>query len=222
MLYLFLLLLSLDILYLCFQHTTIPSHQLGTTTNHFEMKRLFIAIKIEPDQSFMEIYTKLTSNLSYENIRFAEIKNLHLTLRFIGETEENKIPDIDRVMNKMAETAKSFTLNINRTGVFGSSYNPKVLWFGIDTIEQLMQLHTAIELNLSKVGFYPDRQNFVPHLTLSRIKQLKDLKLFQKIINEYRDKEIMKQEVQSFSLIESILMKEGPIYNTLSSYTLQK
>ena len=186
------------------------------------MKRLFIAIKIEPDQSFMEIYTKLTSNLSYENIRFAEIKNLHLTLRFIGETEENKIPDIDRVMNKMAETAKSFTLNINRTGVFGSSYNPKVLWFGIDTIEQLTQLHTAIELNLSKVGFYPDRQNFVPHLTLSRIKQLKDLKLFQKIINEYRDKEIMKQEVQSFSLIESILMKEGPIYNTLSSYTLQK
>lgn len=192
------------------------------TTNHFEMKRLFIAIKIEPDQSFMEIYHKLTSNLSYENIRFAEMKNLHLTLRFIGETEENKITDIDRVMNKTAETAKAFTLNINRTGVFGSSYNPKVLWFGIDHAEQLTHLHTAIELNLSRIGFYPDRQNFVPHLTLSRIKQLKDLKLFQKIINEFREKEIMKQEVQSFSLIESILMKEGPIYNTLNSYTLQK
>ena len=186
------------------------------------MKRLFIAIKIEPNPSFIAIYTELTSNLRYENLRFAEMKNLHLTLRFIGETEENKIPDIDRMLNKTAETAKSFMLNINKTGVFGSSYNPKVLWFGIDPDERLTLLHTTIERNLSKVGFYPDRQNFVPHLTLARIKKLKDLKLFQKIVGEFREKAIMRQDVPSFSLIESILMKEGPIYNTLNSYSLQK
>jgi 2'-5' RNA ligase len=186
------------------------------------MKRLFIAIKIEPDPAFIAVYNQLTSNLSYENIRFAEVKNLHLTLRFIGETEENKIPDIDRMMNKSAEKAKSFIMNVNRTGVFGSSYNPKVVWFGIDPNEYLTHLHTAIELNLSKVGFYQDRQNFVPHLTLTRIKKLKDLKLFQKILDDFREKEIMKQDVQSFSLIESTLKKEGPIYTTLNSYTLQK
>ena len=186
------------------------------------MKRLFIAIKIEPDPLFIAIYTELTANLRYENLRFAEMKNLHLTLRFIGETEENKIPDIDRMLNKTAETAKSFMLNINKTGIFGSSYNPKVLWFGIDPDEHLTLLHAAIERNLSKVGFYPDRQNFVPHLTLARIKKLKDLKLFQKIVGAFREKEIMQQDVPSFSLIESILMKEGPIYNTLNSYSLQK
>ena len=186
------------------------------------MKRLFIAIKIVPDPSFIEIYNDLTSRLQYEHFRFAEINNLHLTLRFIGETLEDKIPDIDRMLNKTAQTAKAFTLNINKTRVFGSAYNPKVVWFGIDHNEQLTHLHTAIELNLSKVGFFPDRQNYIPHLTLTRIRQLKDLKLFQKIIFEFREKEIMKQDVPSFSLIESTLLKEGPIYNTLNSYALQK
>ena len=186
------------------------------------MKRLFIAIKIVPDQSFTEIYRELIAKLSYENLRFVEPEKLHLTLRFLGETEEEKIPDIDRLMKKSAEANKAFTLNIKNAGVFGSSYNPRVIWFGIDHNEALTHLHTRIETNLTKVGFFPDRQNFVPHLTLSRIKQLKDLKLFQKIIGGFREKEIMKQDVLEFSLIESILMKEGPIYNTLNSYTLQK
>jgi 2'-5' RNA ligase len=126
------------------------------------------------------------------------------------------------MMQKSAGTAKAFTLNIRNTGVFGSSYNPRVVWFGIDHNEFLTHLHTRIELDLTKVGFYPDRQNYVPHLTLSRIKQLKDGKLFQRIINDFREIEIMKQEVSSFSLIESILLKEGPIYQILSTYTLQK
>jgi 2'-5' RNA ligase len=186
------------------------------------MKRLFIAIKIEPDQRFIEIYQDLISRLNYENLRFVEPGNLHLTLRFLGETEETKIPDIDRILTKSAAAAKAFTLNINQTGVFGSSYNPRVVWFGIDQNELLTLLHTRIESDLKKVGFFPDRQNFVPHLTLSRVKQLKDLKLFQKTIGEFREKEIMKQEVQSFSLIESILKKEGPVYQTLNSYMLQK
>lgn len=186
------------------------------------MKRLFIAIKIEPNKSFIEIYNELISRLKFENLRFAEMNNLHLTLRFIGDTAENKISDIDRMLNKTIVTAKSFTLNINRTGIFGSSYNPRVVWFGIDQNEKLTYLQKTIELNLSKVGLFPDRQNFVPHLTLTRIKQLKDLKLFQKVISEFREKEIMKQDVQSFSLIESTLMKDGPVYNTLFSYLLQK
>ena len=186
------------------------------------MKRLFIAIRVVPDQSFTTIYRELIEKLSYENLRFVEPEKLHLTLRFLGDTEEKKIPDIDRLMKKSAEVNKAFTLNINNAGVFGSSYNPRVIWFGIDHNEDLIQLHARIETDLTKVGFFSDRQNFVPHLTLSRVKQLKDLKLFQKIIGEFREKEIMKQEVLEFSLIESILMKEGPIYNTLNSYNLQK
>lgn len=186
------------------------------------MKRLFIAIKIVPDQSFNEIYHELISRLRYENLRFVEPDKLHLTLRFLGDTDEKKIPDIDRLMKKSAEMNKAFTLNINNTRIFGSTYNPRVIWFGIDHNADLTHLHTRIETDLTKVGFFPDHQNYVPHLTLSRIKQLKDLKLFQKTIFEFGEKEIMKQNVKEFSLIESILLKEGPIYNTLHSYILQE
>ncbi|MDP4291202.1 MAG: RNA 2',3'-cyclic phosphodiesterase [Bacteroidota bacterium] len=186
------------------------------------MKRLFIAIKIEPDPSFTEIYHELISKLEYEHLRFVEPDKMHLTLRFLGDTEEDKIPDIDRLMKKSASMIKPFTLNINNTGVFGSSYNPRVIWFGIDHSEQLTHLHTRIEMDLTKVGFYPDRQNFVPHLTLSRVKKLKDVKLFQSIIADFREARIMKQEVTAFSLYESVLTREGPLYYTLGTYSLKK
>ncbi|NWJ52707.1 MAG: RNA 2',3'-cyclic phosphodiesterase [Bacteroidetes bacterium] len=185
------------------------------------MKRLFIAIKIEPDERFLQIYNHLNSSLKYESLRFIEIDKIHLTLRFLGETPEVKIVEIDRILSEVTYTVNAFSLNINRVGVFGSSYNPRVLWMGIDKDEPLILLHKIIERNLSRIGFYPDRQNFVPHLTLTRIKQLKDLKLFQKIISPYKDVEIMSQSITSFTLYESILKPQGPTYIALNRFQLK-
>jgi 2'-5' RNA ligase len=186
------------------------------------MKRLFVAIKIEPDERFLQIYNQLNSSLKYESFRFVEIDKLHLTLRFLGETPEVKIIEIEKVLSEVADKANAFSLNINRIGIFGSSYNPRVLWVGIDKDDTLSLLHKNIEKKLSKIGFYSDRQNFVPHLTLTRIKQLKDLKLFQKIIAPYKETEIMIQPVTSFSLYESILKPQGPTYIRLNRFLLKK
>ena len=164
------------------------------------MKRLFIAIKIEPDERFLQIYNHLNSSLKYESLRFFEI---------------------DKILSEVTDKVNAFSLNINRVGVFGSSYNPRVLWMGIDKDEPLILLHKSIERNLSRIGFYPDRQNFVPHLTLTRIKQLKDLKLFQKIISPYKDVEIMSQPITSFTLYESILKPQGPTYIALNQFQLK-
>lgn len=185
------------------------------------MKRLFVAIKIEPDERFLQIYNHLNGSLKYESLRFAEIDKIHLTLRFLGETPEVKIAEIDKILSAVAEKTSPFSLNINRIGVFGSSYNPRVLWIGIDKDEPLTQLHKNIEKNLARIGFYSDRQNFVPHLTLTRIKKLKDLKLFQKIIAPYKEVEIMSQSVTSFTLYESILKPQGPTYIPLNIYQIK-
>jgi len=185
------------------------------------MKRLFVAIKIEPDDRFLQIYNQLSGSLKYESLRFVEIDKIHLTLRFLGETLEDKIGGIDKKLSEVADKANAFSLNINKIGVFGSSYNPRVLWMGIDKDEPLTLLHKNIEKNLSRIGFYTDRQNFVPHLTLTRIKQLKDLKLFQKIITPFKDVEIMSQPITSFTLYESILKPQGPTYIVLNRYQLK-
>ena len=185
------------------------------------MKRLFVAIKIEPDERFLQIYNHLNGSLKYESLRFVEIDKIHLTLRFLGETPETKIIELDKILSEVADKTNAFSLNINRIGVFGSSYNPRVLWMGIDNDAPLALLHKNIEKNLSRIGFYSDRQNFVPHLTLTRIKQLKDLKLFQKIIAPYKEVEVMSQPITSFTLYESILKPKGPTYISLNRFQLK-
>ena len=52
------------------------------------MKRLFVALKINPDQNFLEVYDKLKSSLRHEKIKWVEMQNLHLTLKFFGDTDD--------------------------------------------------------------------------------------------------------------------------------------
>ena len=67
-----------------------------------------------------------------------------------------------------------------------------------------------------------DRQNFVPHLTVTRIKQLKDKELFFDIISEYKDEFIQDLKVEEIILFESILERSGAVYNIVERFPLKK
>ena len=112
-------------------------------------------------------------------------------------------------------------LDIRNTGIFGSSYKPRVIWFGIEKNEQLTGLASEVLNAMDKIGFKRDRQNFVPHLTVGRIKYI-DLKIsFQQVIDKYKVTEIQKQEVTGFYLYESILRPQGPEYKVIKRFELK-
>jgi RNA 2',3'-cyclic 3'-phosphodiesterase len=184
------------------------------------MKRLFAAIKIQPSQEFVRVIHKLREELKHDRIKWVEADNMHLTLKFFGETDELRIPSIQKALQSAALKSGKFTMKISRTGIFGSRYDPKVVWFGIDPEPKLGQLATNTLNELQTAGWNPDRQNFVPHLTIGRIKELKDKALFQLVIDKYRDVFIQDQEVSEIVLYESILRKEGPLYIKIASYNL--
>ena len=81
-------------------------------------------------------------------------------------------------------------------------------------------LSKNIITELAKVGWEPDRQNFVPHLTIGRIKELKDKTFFQQIISKYHTVEIQEELVLEVILYESILRREGPLYVKIISFKL--
>jgi 2'-5' RNA ligase len=186
------------------------------------MKRLFAAIKIEPDPEFLDQFHEFKYRLQHERIKWVEEQNIHITLKFFGETEEKRIPDINRVLEEVAADINVFSFSLQKLGVFGSSYDPRVVWVGIDPYADLASIMKILREKLSVIGFEPDRQNLVPHLTLGRIKFLKDKKLFQQIIDQ--NKKISSQEitVDRFILFESILKKEGPVYLALQSFPFRK
>jgi RNA 2',3'-cyclic 3'-phosphodiesterase len=186
------------------------------------MKRLFAAIKINPSPEFVRVLNLLSGELRHERIKWVEPGNIHITLKFFGETDEIQIPVINKALQAAAGQSAGFTMKINRTGIFGSRYDPRVIWFGIDPEPLLERLASNTLSELQKAGWEPDRQNFVAHLTIGRIKELKDKALFQKVIDKYRDVSIQEQEVSEFILYESILQREGPIYVKLASFSLSK
>jgi len=182
------------------------------------MKRLFAAIRITPDKEFIARYHQLQSQLRYEKIKWVEDHNIHITLKFFGETEEKRIPEINQALQKVADQTKTFQLSLMGLGIFGSSYNPKVIWTGIQPYDELVEIMKKTQTEMKACGYEPDRQNLVPHLTLGRIKYLSDRHLFQTTIDEFKGIPSAPLNPTSFHLFESILKKEGPTYIVLKTF----
>jgi 2'-5' RNA ligase len=186
------------------------------------MKRLFAALKIHLDAEFLVIYRKLKHELRHEQIKWAEDHNIHVTLKFFGETEEQRIPEISSVLKKRALTTTSICLQLAGLGIFGSFYAPKVIWLGIEPYKELSTLMKSIHGDLQIIGFEPDRQNLVPHLTLGRIKFLRDKIMFNRTVDQFKTISSSPVSVGEMILYESILRREGPEYISLEKFPFIK
>jgi 2'-5' RNA ligase len=184
------------------------------------MKRLFAAVKIHPSPEFLKMYNTLRANLRFADIKWVKPEIIHVTLKFFGETEERKIPEISKVLKTVAGRHERFTAELVNVGIFGSTYDPRVIWFGMQKAEPLKLLGEDVLRSVEQIGWERDRQNFVPHLTIARIKQVPDKKLFQQFIDENRNAFIQEVSVAEFHLYESILLREGPVYKVLETYEL--
>jgi len=185
-------------------------------------KRLFAAIKIVPDKIFMDQLHELQMQLVHEKIKWVEENNIHVTLKFFGDTDERKIPEIGGVLKKVAGGNPAFGFRLRSMGVFGSRYDPRVIWVGIQPYDHLVKLMKELHTELKTIGYEPDRQNLIPHLTIGRIKGLKDKQLFQLTIEKYREIETPEKLATEIILYESILKSDGPVYLAQGTFSFQK
>jgi RNA 2',3'-cyclic 3'-phosphodiesterase len=182
------------------------------------MKRLFAAVKIDPGEEFLEGFREMKSAFSHEPVKWVEEHNIHITLKFFGDTEEAKISAIARELGEVSSGTKGFVLRLKNLGIFGSAYDPRVIWVGIEPYDKLSALMKEIRDRMEQIGLAADRQNLVPHLTLGRIKFLRNKELFRKTLDCFRSIESNEIAVGNFFLYESTLTKEGPVYKALQSF----
>ena len=183
------------------------------------MKRLFIAIDIIPDNNFCVLYAKLKSNSTkLDKINWVQPDLMHLTLKFLGETPENKIPYILQGMESAILGISHFELKIGTIGAFGSRYQPRVLWFGIDKSDMLEQIYIQIQKEMRKLDFKYDFGNFVPHITIARINKIDNKQKFWNFIESMQIPFIQKIEVSKIILYESILNEHVPTYNAIKEF----
>ncbi|MCX6234646.1 MAG: RNA 2',3'-cyclic phosphodiesterase [Bacteroidetes bacterium] len=185
------------------------------------MKRIFTAIDIQPSPNFLNIFYDLKSKLRDDKIKWVEIENIHITLKFFGETHEEKIQTISLALKDAASKSQPFDLTLSHVGVFGGFYKPRVVWIGIERSEELLILANNIMTNLQNIG-YSGEEEFTPHLTIGRIKYITDKRYFSQVIEKQKDVFIQKSSVENIHLYESILRSEGPIYSAIKSFPLFK
>ncbi len=186
------------------------------------MKRLFAAIKVIPDENFLKSYESLRHALQLEKISWVKPENFHMTLKFLGKTPDEKLPAIQTALQKAASQTPPFSMNMEGTGIFGSSYNPRVIWFGVNDDIAIRMLGEAVLNELHTAGFPRDRQNFVPHLTIGRMKKIEHKKMFQEAIAVHRHDFLQEITVEKIILYESLLKPAGVVYRSITEFPLGK
>ncbi len=180
--------------------------------------RGFIAFEISPTPAIKEIYRKLRQ--SGANIKFVELHNLHVTLRFLGDTEDILLPELIDIMKQSIETVDPFTLILQGIGVFPNTNYIKVLWIGLQQAEPLEEIASAIETYLPKLGFKTEKRSFSPHLTIGRVRSARNKENLLNLLKAHRQNEFGTQPVETIKLMKSDLTPKGPVYSTLSEIAL--
>jgi 2'-5' RNA ligase len=149
-------------------------------------------------------------------------QSIHLTLKFLGNISEDRIPDIKNCMSTAADGIVPFTVNVRGTGVFPNLNYPRVIWLGLeDKTDSLFRLQKGIDGCLSKIGFEAEERGFTPHLTVGRIKSLRGKNQLIRTIHIYRDIEAGKIVVDKINLMRSQLNPAGAIYAVLGEVGLK-
>jgi len=179
------------------------------------MKRLFIAIKIKETDELKKIFDDIRKNLSHEKIKWVESSNFHLTLIFLGNTDEKLISGISELMDRITFKFESYILSLVSVGVFKSIKVPNAIWLGIKKIRTMDEIKADIDRAMKDLGFIVEDREFKPHLTIGRPKNISDKYNLRQIIEKYKDKKIGDQLIEEIILYESILTPVGPIYKAL-------
>jgi 2'-5' RNA ligase len=171
--------------------------------------RVFISLEI-PDNIREEIL-RMQKILPKFSGKITEPENLHLTLKFLGEISEQ---EVEKVKSKLKEIKlKKFESELVNLGVFDKNYI-RIIWVYLDNCNKLQE-----EIDLKLENLFPKEKRFMSHLTIARVKQVKDRKKFLQELNKIKIKNI-KFSISSFFLKKSILTKEKPVYETIEEYNL--
>ena len=179
-----------------------------------EMMRSFIAFDIENDsvlRRMTEAQALLTE--SGADLKLVEPKNIHVTLRFLGDITPNTVEKIFEEMK--AVQFIPFNIKIQGVGAFPTSRYARVVWAGIsEGASELRSIFSQLEPRLCGLGFSPDPKGFSPHLTIARVRSGRNKNELSRVIDENSGFEFGTIRGECLRLKRSVLTPKGPIYST--------
>ena len=190
--------------------------------------RLFIATSLTPDilQEIDSLLQELSNSVERKIVKWVKSSSIHITLKFLGDTPSEKVPDIQKAMDEVTRKFSPFPVSIEGLGCYPNRNRPRVIWIGVvEETGTLLALHEQLERGIVALGFSKEKRAFHPHLTLGRVRrrtQNADIKSLSRYLNDLPDLAIGSQDFDNISLIKSDLQPAGPVYTKLHSSLLRK
>lgn len=186
--------------------------------------RLFVAIELDSDllQALGDLQMQLRKR-GLDGLRWTRSEGIHLTLKFLGETPEARVPAIVEAVTKGAAGHRKQTLSLGKLGTFGGGRNPRVLWVDLEgDLDALAALQASVDDQLTVIGFEEETRRFNPHLTLARVRPETARDLAEPIARAIEATAVPRAEVAAdeVSLMQSTLGRGGAVYNRLHSAPL--
>jgi 2'-5' RNA ligase len=184
--------------------------------------RTFIAISL-PSAVLVGV-EKLIRSLQTDlgEVHWVEPKNLHVTLKFLGDTPLNDLPQLIQAVTQSVQQIDSFDLTFQGFGVFPSRESPKIIWIGCrEGSEELRQLAESINDGLIPLGFPKEHRRFSPHLTIGRIKKAAQDLSVMPILDEQQDRQFGFCSVSEVQIFSSEPTRRGPLYDELAAIPLR-
>ena len=152
--------------------------------------------------------------------RWVRPEGMHLTLRFIGETDGRGATDLDTTLEDLDRPA--FEMALTGIGHFSSKARHRALWAGVEAGNALEQLHARVEWAAQRAGFEPEGRKFKPHVTLARFKGREGVFDLSRYLEDNATFATEPFFVEALTLFESHLSQEGAHYVALKDYPLLK
>jgi len=177
------------------------------------MHRLFVAVDL-PDEIRNSV-SRICAGIP--GVKWLDVKQLHLTIRFIGDADDELFTNIRNVLAEIA--LPPFTMSLRGVGCFPPKRDPRVLWVGVEKSGELARLRDRVEQALVKTGLEPEERAFSPHITLARLKERPSAAIA-RFLEHNRQFTGGPFPVTEFHLYSSTLTREGAIHRREAGYPL--
>lgn len=180
--------------------------------------RTFVSVSVPKE--IVNIQSMLKSTVEPKGVKVRWVMNgkMHLTLKFLGNTTQGSIDNLNEALFNAVKSAKVINLSISGTGAFPVKGRPNVLWLGIKgDIDELKQLTVNINNSLEPLGFITEKRDFLPHVTIARIKSnQKKIPNISNYLNTTFTELPMK--IVKISLMQSESFSKGTFYTILGTH----
>jgi RNA 2',3'-cyclic 3'-phosphodiesterase len=183
--------------------------------------RVFAALELSPElqQKLAQLQDGFEAVLPTRSVRWVRAGGIHLTLKFYGDVEAERLPELQAGLGRAARAAVPMRLAVEGLGVFPNASQPTVIWTGVNgELEPLRRLQAAVEQEALALGFKPEERDYNPHLTLGRVNfgvRPRDVGRLIDVLAQSRAKHLGDFMPEQLSLMSSELRAGGSVYTQL-------